>query len=469
MRKIILFLFVSMMFCFPMAYGQSLEGSWEGVLDVMGSKLPLVFKFEKADQNWSGFMDSPSQGAKDIPLSKVLFEDNMLIFEHSAANIIYEGIMVGEQVSGNFKQAGMSFPLDLKRKNSTAESNDMGFSRPQTPKEPFDYESKNVSFSNEEVGINLSGTLTIPHGDGPFPALILVSGSGPQDRNSSIFDHEPFWVLADFFSSNGVLVLRYDERGVGESEGDFSAATSEDFKNDAQHAISFLRTLDIVDPDKIGMLGHSEGGMIAWMMAAEAQESPLDFVISLAGPVIAIPELMAKQTEDISRSTGNPKELVERQVSLNTRFYQLIKRSEDEKEVKAQIPDLVDEIVNSYELSEEIKKQQRAAMIATFENSINPWFMFFMKYEAESDIKNIEIPVFAAFGGKDLQVNAAQNGNRLLELFKDRENLLELKVYDDLNHLFQKAETGAVSEYQQIEESFNQQVMDDILNFIKNR
>lgn len=446
---------------------QSAEGSWEGVLDVMGTKLPLVFSFEQKDEIWSGFMDSPSQGAKDIPLTKVLFEDNLLLFEHSAANITFEGILLGDQISGTFKQGGMSFPLALRKRDTIETDEIIKPLRPQTPQAPFPYESKDVSFPNEEVGLNIYGTLTIPEGEGPFPTIILVTGSGPQDRNSTIFDHQSFWVLADFFSKNGVMVLRYDERGVGESDGDFASATSEDFKNDAQHAISYLKTLEQVDTSRIGVLGHSEGGMIAWMMAAEQKKQPLDFIISLAAPVVNIPELMKKQTEDISRSSGSPKALVERQVEINSKFYRLIKDSDDKEMAMEALPALVQEIVAEYDVSDEIRKQQEESLLTTFEKSINPWFVYFMKYEPEVDIKKIEIPVFAAFGVKDLQVNAAQNGNRLIELFEGKDELLRLKVYEDLNHLFQKADTGAISEYQQIEETFNQKVMDDISGFIK--
>ncbi|PRY90438.1 alpha/beta hydrolase family protein [Mongoliibacter ruber] len=445
---------------------QTVEGQWEGVLEVMGTKLPLIFKFVQEGDSWKGSMDSPSQGAKGIELSKVLIDENMVAFEIAAANIQYEGLLLGEMISGTFKQSGMSFPLDLSKMSDT-ENEDIPLNRPQTPKEPFPYFSEDVSFQNTKEGITLEGTLTIPDGEGPFPAVILVTGSGPQDRNSTIFDHEPFLVIADFLSRNGIIVLRYDERGVGESDGDFSTATSEDFKNDTQYGLQYLRELPQVQKDKVGMLGHSEGGMIAWMLAAENHKTAVDFIIALAGPVVEIPDLMAKQTEDISRSTGNTQEMVSRQVAINRKFYNLIKENASLSDIKSAIPDLVDEVITTYDLPDEVKLQQKEALLATLEVSLNPWLVYFIQYIPEEDIRKIEIPVFAAFGGKDLQVNAAQNGNKLIELFEGKEELLNLQVYEDLNHLFQKADTGAVAEYQEIEETFNQQVLDDILEFIR--
>lgn len=382
------------------AKGQTTEGQWEGTLEVMGAKLPLIFKFSKEDETWKGFMDSPSQGAKDIALSKVLVEGNLVSFEHSAANIFYEGILFGDMISGTFKQSGMSFPLDLRKTTNAEVREEIAPNRPQTPEPPFPYFSEEIQFQNKKEGHSLKGTLTIPDGQGPFPAIILVSGSGPQDRNSTIFDHEPFWVIADFLSRNGIAVLRYDERGIGESEGDFGKATSQDFKNDAQYAIQSLRSHQKIDPESVGMLGHSEGGMIAWMLAAEQELAPVDFVIALAGPVVKIPELMAKQTEDISRSTGSPKELVQRQVAINRSFYDLIIKESTIGKIRANLPNLVEEVVSGYEVPEDIKVQQKEALLATFERSLNPWFVYFMQYVPEKDIKNISIPVFAAYGGK---------------------------------------------------------------------
>jgi pimeloyl-ACP methyl ester carboxylesterase len=448
---------------FTFLSAQDLSGSWKGTLDVMGQKIPLILHFMNDNGDWKGQMDSPSQGVKGIEMSKVIAEGPMLHFEISVASIAYDGLLIDEKIQGTFKQSGMSFPLDLTRAEGEMET--MERNRPQTPKPPFPYETKEISFKND-LNNKLYGTITKPEGEGPFPAVILVTGSGPQNRNSEIFGHEPFWVMADHLSRNGIVVLRYDERGVGESEGVFSTANSIDFKNDAIHALGYLQTLDYVNQGLTGMIGHSEGGLIAWMMAKEAGDIGLDFILSLAGPVVPIPDLMVKQTEEVSRTAGNPKELVEQQKLINSQFYQLIVDSENMEEAKTSIPALVEKIVKGYGLSEEMERQQIETLTNTLNRSVNPWIYHFLRTNPEEYIVSIQNPTFAAFGGKDVQVNAAQNGNRLLELFQDKKALLDLKVYDELNHLFQTAQTGAVSEYEGIEETFHIQVLEDMVEFI---
>jgi dienelactone hydrolase len=409
-------------------------------------------------------MDSPSQGARGIPLSKVLFNGFMLNLELAAGGISYEGLIVDESIKGTFKQGGMSFPLDLIR-NLEGEKDQKPTLRPQHPEPPFEYAEIPVVFQNTKEDFRLKGLITKPEGNGPFPAVVLVTGSGPQDRNSEIFGHKPFLVIADYLTNQGIVVLRYDERGVGESEGQFSSSTSVHFKDDAIFALEYLRNQDYVDKQKVGLMGHSEGGLIAWLVGAE--QNKVDFLVALAPPVVPIPELMLKQTEDISRSSGSPQELVNQQVSINKKFYNLIIQSKSSDEALAKIPNLVDEIMSGYGLEKEILQQQANSLGSTFEKSINPWFYNFIQTNPEEYIQKITVPVFAAFGGKDLQVNAAQNGNRLIELFHSNPEMLELQVYPELNHLFQKAETGAVSEYATIEETFNTKVLQDMASFIK--
>jgi uncharacterized protein len=463
MMKTIFLSFLIVISLLSGAIAQELTGSWNGTLEVMGQKLPLVFHFDLEGEEWKGTMDSPNQGAKGIPLSKVLFNGLMLNFELAVGSISYEGLFVEEEIKGTFKQSGMSFPLDLVKDNNQKNENKQVI-RPQHPEPPFEYSEIPITFNNKKEGIQLKGLITKPVGNGPFPAVVLVTGSGPQDRNSEIFGHKPFLVIADYLTNQGIIVLRYDERGVGESEGQFSSATSLDFKDDAIFALEYLRSQSFVDNQKVGLIGHSEGGLIAWLIGAEKDKA--DFLIALAPPVVPIPDLMLKQTEDISRSSGSPQELVNQQVSINKKFYDLITHSKSSDEALSKIPELVDEIMSGYGIDKEVLEQQANSLSSTFEKSINPWFYNFIKTNPEEYIFKINVPTFAGFGGKDLQVNAPQNGNRLVELFQKRSDLLELKVYPDLNHLFQKAETGAVSEYETIEETFNLEVLRDIASFI---
>ena len=461
--KTIHLVFLLIVFLVQPTIGQELTGSWKAELEVMGQKIPLLFHFEKEDGQWTGKMDSPSQGAMGIPMSKVLFDGLMLAFEIGGGVISYEGLFVEAKIQGTFKQSGLSLPLDLLKADDNAREN--AVQRPQEPQAPFEYEIIETHFVNS-LGNRLYGTITKPQGAGPFPAVILVTGSGPQNRNSEIFGHAPFWVMADYLTSHGIVVFRYDERGVGESEGNFSQATTSDFAKDAKAAFAHLTSFDYVDKSNAGMIGHSEGGLIAWVMAANTENTDLKFVLALAGPVVPIPDLMKKQTEDVSRSVGNPKALVEQQVKINSRFYQMVEESKNLEEAKSQVKALVNEVVGTYDMSAELKQEQINNLIPALERSLNPWFYHFIRTNPEALIEQIQIPVFAAFGGKDVQVNAAQNGNRLVQLFQGKDDLLTLKVYPNLNHLFQSAQTGAVSEYAEIEETFNEEVLKDIAKFI---
>jgi uncharacterized protein len=442
---------------------QDLHGSWSGTLEVMGQRLPLHFHFEPVGNDWQGTMDSPNQGAKGIKLSKVLYNGMMLTFEVAMAGITYEGIWVEPGFKGTFKQGGLDLPLNLERMEVQGAPEPP--KRPQTPQEPFDYEIIETNFKNLSEDITLYGTLTKPRGSGPFPAVVLVTGSGPQNRNSEIFGHQSFWVIADYLTRQGIAVLRYDERGVGESEGVYENSTSEDFKNDAQLAVAHLRKFPWTDQAKVGVIGHSEGGLISWMMGAEGKG--LNFIVSLAGPVVPIPQLMAKQTADVSRSSGNPQELVERHVALNRRLYQAILESSSIADAKEKVEALAEEMLLESGLEGEQAIQQQQGLKEALLNSLNPWFYNFIRTNPENYITQIKLPVFAAFGEKDIQVNAAQNANRLQELLGSKQGQLDLKVYPDLNHLFQHAETGSVAEYQTIEETFNQQVLVDIVAFIQ--
>lgn len=273
--------------------------------------------------------------------------------------------------------------------------------------------------------------------------------------------------MADYLTRQGIVVFRYDERGVAASGGNFATATSLDFQHDAESALDHLRKFPFVNQTKIGVVGHSEGGMIGWEIGA-GYSSP-NFLVALAAPVVPISDLMVKQTEDIARASGLSKIFVDQQVSFNASFYELLKTSKDEAEAKSKLSGLVEESLANQELTEEFKTQQKEALLKAYASNVSPWLINFLRTKPETAISKINIPIFAAFGGKDLQVNAAQNGNLLISLFEEKSELLHLKVYPELNHLFQTAKTGAVSEYSQIEETINEEVLLDIAAFILKR
>lgn len=463
--KTIFYSFLMLLFISPQVQSQDISGSWKGDLKVMGQSLPLIVHFEEQNGEWTGKMDSPQQNAMGIPMKKVLANELMVSFEMSVLNASYEGVLTNDEIKGNFSQGGMKFPLDFSRANPDDIQKREVPNRPQTPKEPFNYDIEEVSFENKSDNITLMGTLTKPKGEGKFPAVVLITGSGPHNRDHEILGHKPFWVMADYLSENGIVVLRYDERGIGKSTGDFSSATTFDLKNDVVSAIKFLENHPSVDLSKIGVIGHSEGGLISWILGSE--EYNLSFLVSLAGPVVPIKELMTKQTEELARVSGLPESIVKSEVNKNKQVYQAVIDSQSDEEWKAALGPIFEANLKEMYVPENMWASQITSLRNAYESQLTPWMVNFLKMNPEVYISEIDIPVFAAFGTKDLQVAAAQNGNRLIELFEGKSDLLALKVYDNLNHIFQTAQTGGIEEYGKIEETFNEKVLSDIVKFIK--
>ncbi|MCH7400349.1 alpha/beta hydrolase family protein [Belliella kenyensis] len=462
----VLLLFGILIFSLTNSYSQTAQGTWKGDLAVMGQKLPLIIHLNESNGEWEGSIDSPSQGAMGIKMSKVLFDGMMLSFEMSVGNAFYEGVMVNEEIKGNFSQGGMKLPLDFRRIRDGIADEVMP-RRPQHPVEPFDYEIKEVSFRNDQADIMFKGTLTTPSDEDSYPGVILISGSGPQNRDHEMMAHKPFWVMADYLTSRGIAVLRYDERGVGESSGSFADATTIDFMEDASAAIDFLKKQDKINPDLIGVIGHSEGGLITWMLGDDRDD--LAFLISLAGPVMPITEMMKKQTEDVTRVAGASEEIVKMMTNRNQEVYKIIVDSETVEEVKPRIKALFEQELKELNVPESLFESELGKLQQAYEAKLDLWMLNFLKMDPNTYIQNIDIPTFAAFGSKDLQVNAAQNANRISEIFESKSDLLTLKVYENLNHLFQAAQTGAIDEYAKIEETINYQLLEDITDFILNQ
>ena len=259
----------------------------------------VVFNIVKTDKGYSSTMDSPDQGAKGIPVTFTNFENSVLKIEISNAKIEYTGTLDKENnFIGNFKQGGQSFPMNLSKEKVEKEK----FVRPQEPTKPYPYYSEDVIFENKKDKITLAGTLTLPTKEGNYPVVVLITGSGPQNRDEELLGHKPFLVLADYLTKNGIAVLRFDDRGIGESQGDFKTATSLDFASDVESAVNYLQTRKEINKKKIGLIGHSEGGIIAPMVAAKSKD--IDFIVLLAGTGIPGGELMLLQKELIERASG---------------------------------------------------------------------------------------------------------------------------------------------------------------------
>ena len=276
------FLLILGFFCLNTVFAQEITGDWNGVLSIQGMKLRLVFHVTKTDAGFTAAMDSPDQGAKGIPMTSAKFENNVLTLEHTAAKIVFSGTLdkMGF-VTGNFVQGGMTFPLMLTKKEVVIEKP----KRPQDPVKPYPYNSEDITFVNNKDSITLAGTFTYPTGKGKFPVVVLITGSGAQNRDEELMGHKPFLVLSDYLTRNGIAVLRYDDRGSYASKGNFAKATTADFARDVEAAVQYLKTRKEVNSKKIGLIGHSEGGLIAPIVAAGNKD--VNFIVMMAGPGIS--------------------------------------------------------------------------------------------------------------------------------------------------------------------------------------
>ncbi len=459
MKSIILF-FALIFFSFTIS-SQSIEGRWNGLLKVQGIELRLVFEITKMESGYKATMDSPDQGAKGIPVTSVSFENNMLEIKIDAAQIIYKGSIKDNEIVGTFKQGPMEIPMNLIRN----EIQKTVKKKPQEPNPPFDYYNEEVSFSNEDANINLAGTFTAPSSNGTYPTVILISGSGPQNRDEELMGHKPFYVLADFLTKNGYAVLRYDDRGVGKSTGDFGSSTSEDFASDVKAAIKYLINKKEVNSNKIGLVGHSEGGLIAPMVAATS--SDVAFIISLAGPGLPGDEILLLQQKLIGKASGIQEEKLMENEKINREVFELIKKSNNKEVLKNKISILLNsipdkDIPNGISKDEFINQQ--------IKQILNPWMQYFIKYDPRPALSKVKCPVLALNGEKDLQVPAQENINSIKDLLiKAGNKNVTTQILPGLNHLFQECKTGSPDEYATIEQTISPIAMDAMLEWLKKR
>ena len=476
MDRVLFFILIGFMliiigsiFCTALAQEQifsvsAIEGIWEGKLKVSGTELRIIFKIlGNPDGTLTATLDSPDQGATGIPVEEIIFKDNTLHLEIKSAGIIYEG-KAGENfsvVEGELKQSGQVFPLTVKRINETME-----ILRPQEPKKPYPYIERQVEYTNLKAGVKIVGTLTLPSDQGPFPTVLLVSGSGPQDRNETVFGHRPFLVLADYLTRQGIAVLRVDDRGVGESTGDFSQATSEDFSSDVLTGVEYLKTCKEIDLNKIGLIGHSEGGIIAPMVAVES--SDIAFIVMMAGTGLTGEEISYLQGALISRAMGISEEDIDKNRQFNEKIFSLIKEERDKKTTEEKLRQMF--VANWAELSEEEKKaidNLEVYLEAQVQSLLSPWIKFFLTYDPKPTLSKVRCPVLAINGEKDLQVPPQENLSAIeAALVAGGNKNFTVKELPGLNHLFQTSQTGLPAEYAKIEETISPEVLKIIGDWI---
>ncbi len=449
MKTIILFF--SLLFSFS-SFAQ-IEGTWHGNIEIPNQKLPFVIHITKEGNELKATFDSPDQGAFDIEMPEIRFENNTLHLAHPQMMMTYEGTLINENaINGTFKQGGQSFTLNLTK-------GEFKRNRPQEPQPPFSYKTEDITFENKEAGIKLAGTLTIPNGNKKFPVVVLVAGSGPNDRNEELFGHKPFLVLADHLTKNGYAVLRYDKRGVASSEGDFASATVFDFANDTKAAINYLKNRKEIDNDKIGILGHSEGGMVAQIIVSE--DTSLDFIILMAAPGIKGSEVLILQTDILAKTMEVPESTRAINKKVNNDIYNIIMESNDIDLAKKELFAYYESHSSLSQLSKEQINQQVL-------NSTTDWTRAFLKFNPQDYLPKINCHVLAINGTKDLQVTSVENLAGISKGLGMKGNL-KIISYEGLNHLFQAATTGLPDEYGMIETTIEPKVLEDIVQWLNEK
>jgi fermentation-respiration switch protein FrsA (DUF1100 family) len=429
-----------------------ITGIWLGKLKVSGLEIRIVFNIKESENGiLTATMDSPDQGAKGIKVDTVIFNSRNVKLEVKAARGYFEGTFNQDSltITGNWHQFDSSFPVLLKKVTKIEEAK-----RPQEPKPPFPYKVEDVSIKNESAGVTLSGTLTLPEAGSSFPAVLLINGSGPGNRDEEIFGHKPFLVVADYLTRKGIAVLRYDKRGIGKSTGNYTKATTQDFVTDALAAVDYLSSRKEINPKKIGLIGHSEGGLIAPLAAV--QSNKIDFIVLMAGPGLPGEDILKMQSELILKANGANEGYIQKISELNGKVYSLIKTEKDSTQLREKLEDLFENFINDLPENERASLGKDPKKI--FETQINaitsPWFKYFLTYDPRPTLRKVKVPVLAIDGSKDLQVPPKEDLDAISKaLSEGRNKNYTVEELDGLNHLFQTANTGSPSEYAKIEET----------------
>ncbi len=430
----------------------SLAGDWAGSLETGGAgTLRLVFHLTASgDGSLGATLDSPDQGAYGIPAGPVTVDGRNVRIEVETVRGHYEGVLSedGTRLDGTWHQGGVGLPLSLGRTVAPPPA------RPQVPEPPYPYEVRDVRFESAAAGVTLAGTLTVPPGDGPFPAVALISGSGPQDRDETVFGHKPFLVLADALTRRGIAVLRYDDRGVGGSTGEYATAVTSDFAADAEGAVRHLASLPEVTAGEIGLIGHSEGAVVAPIVANRSGD--VDFVVLLASSGVTGQELLVMQLIAINRAMGVSEAITEQRSRLQRELLGLLAETPDDTAAARQAREL---LADAGVTGEAAEAQVRALL--------NPWMRYFLAYDPLPELRALEVPVLAMWGEKDTQVPPEGNmGPVAAALAESGDPDVTVRVLPGLNHMLQTAGTGAPTEYATIEETMAPAVLEAIGDWI---
>jgi uncharacterized protein len=429
-----------------------IDGAWMGTLDLGAAKLRVVFHIVNTEDGLTATLDSPDQGAKGIPATSITRNGTALKIEIKSIGGVFEGKTAADlsTIDGTFTQLGSPHPLVLKRVKDQSE---LELKRPQNPVKPYPYREEEVSYENKVQNVTLAATLTIPQGKGPFPGVVLITGSGPQDRDESLMGHKPFLVLSDYLTRHGIVVLRADDRGTGKTTGVFATATTADFATDTEAGVAFLKTRAEVDPHRIGLIGHSEGGVIAPMIAARNKD--VAFIVMMAGTGVPGDQILPAQGEAIQIASGkSPAEAAEN-AAKEREMLKLVETEKDEDKLEK-------------ELKEKMAGDVPEALIGMqIKQLTSPWFRYFLTYDPATALRKVTCPVLVLNGSLDKQVLPDQNLPAIRKALEEAGNKhVEIDELPGLNHLFQTATTGSPSEYSQIEETMSPVALEKMANWI---
>lgn len=445
---------------------QSIDGAWNGSLTIGPQTLRITVRFTTSETGLRATIDIPQQGATGVQLQNVSYDDSRVYMELPAGPglAVFDGRQVGDSIGGAFTQAGLGGTFFLKRSSQAA-------AMPKEPPEPLPYAEEEVTFHN--AGITLAGTLTLPESGAPHPAVVMITGSGPQNRDEELFGFKPFHLIADHLTRNGVAVLRYDDRGVGGSTGSVSEATTEDFARDVLAAVDFLKNRSDIDPERIGLIGHSEGGIVAPL--ASSMSDDVAFMVLMAGTSVSGAEILIEQGALIMRASGATEADIEQQIAFQKRTFEAIRSGDgwDElaadletrlRESIAEMPDSQQNAITDVDAYIDAQIQAQLTALQT------PWLRYFLDYDPAVTLRTIDTPILALFGELDLQVPPAQNRGPLEQALRDGNHPdYTVRVLPRANHLFITATTGSPTEYATLEKVFVPEFLPLITEWILER
>jgi uncharacterized protein len=429
-----------------------IDGAWLGTLDMGSVKLRVVFRITRTGEGLKAKLDSPDQGANGIETSAVKRDGTSLRIEANNIAAVFEGTISSDKnsIDGKWTQGGKTVPLLLKPLKSEAE---LELKRPQNPVRPYPYHEEEVTYDNKEQNVTLAATLTIPQGKGPFAGVVLITGSGPQDRDETLLGHKPFLILSDYLTRHGIAVLRADDRGTGKSTGVFSKATTADFATDTEAGVAYLKTRAEIDPDKIGLVGHSEGGVIAPMIAARNKD--VAFIVMMAGTGVPGDQVIVAQGEAIDIANGKKPEDAAKSAATQREVIHLIETEKDQAVLEKEIRE---------KMAGEGTEAQIGMEIRQF---TSVWFRYFLTYDPATALRKVTCPVLAINGSMDKQVLPEQNLPVIRKALEEAGNKhFEIDELPGLNHLFQTAKTGSPAEYAQIEETMSPVALEKVSGWI---